>query len=168
MKNKISFIFVLILCFSLNYINAESYNRNVDFGTWQHHHGVTVRQELIKQANLDGKFFCSYTGDWHLIQTAQVDHIIPVAWAYLHGANKWTHTKRVQFYNDSQNLILVYGPVNEAKGDSPPDKWFPPRKEYRVQYLTSWITVCRKYDLECDFEMLSKMIDRNLTNKDYE
>ena len=156
------FLSAIIVLFFYGLVSAEPYNRDKDFGTWQHHHGISVRQEMANHANIDGKFLCPYTGEWHDIKTAQADHVIPTAWAYRHGADKWTHAKRVQFYNDPQNLILVYGPINEAKGDSPPDQWLPPRKEFRAQYLAAWVTVCRVYDLDCDYGMLSKMIGENL------
>jgi hypothetical protein len=56
---------------------------------------------------------------------------------------------RVQYANDPDNLILVYGPTNEAKGDRDPTEWLPPRKEYIPEYLDHWQKICGKYPLDC-------------------
>ena len=77
----------------------------------------------------------------------QIDHVVAVSDAWQKGAQKWTSTKRVAFYNDPLNLLAVDGPTNSAKGDSDAASWLPPNKSYRCAYVARQVAVKNKYGL---------------------
>ena len=110
---------------------------------------------MVNQANVNGKFLCPYTGEWYDIKKAQVDHIVPTDYAWTHGADKWSHALRVKFYNDPRNLLLVYGPVNQSKGNKDPGKWMPTFN--KDKYLNAWNVVCNEYKVDCNYQLIQKL-----------
>jgi hypothetical protein len=83
-------------------------------------------------------------------EDVQIDHIVPLAYAWDMGASEWTDAQRKQFANDPNELLAVQGKANEDKGDMPPGKWMPPNTAFACQYATHWITVLRAYSLPVD------------------
>lgn len=78
----------------------------------------------------------------------QVDHVVPLSLAWDLGANTWTPQKRADFANDQTlNLMLVDGPANVSKGDSPPSVWMPARKAFACQYASKFAVVAARYSL---------------------
>jgi hypothetical protein len=77
----------------------------------------------------------------------QIDHVIPLAFAWRSGANTWSLGKRVAFANDPINLIAVDGPTNGSKSDSGPDEWMPPRDSYHCTYVIRFTRVAHQYGL---------------------
>ena len=55
----------------------------------------------------------------------QIDHIVPLSWAWGYGAGGWTEDQRKAFANDPRNLRAVEGSANMSKGDSGPGEWMP-------------------------------------------
>jgi hypothetical protein len=77
----------------------------------------------------------------------QIDHVVAVSDAWQKGAQQLTFERRVDFYNDSLNLLAVDGPTNEKKADSDAASWLPPNKAYRCQYVARQIAVKAAYTL---------------------
>ncbi|MBY0440921.1 MAG: HNH endonuclease family protein [Mycobacteriaceae bacterium] len=89
----------------------------------------------------------------------QIDHIVPLAYAWDMGASGWASSQRLRFANDPANLLAVAGKANGDKGDSPPAAWMPPNKGFWCQYAMQFIAVLRGYALPVDrpsAEMLRK------------
>lgn len=80
-------------------------------------------------------------------QRVQIDHRVPLGLAWQSGARGWSEAKRVAFANDPRNLVAVYGPVNEAKGDADVASWLPPNKAYRCAYVAEIVLVKHSYGL---------------------
>jgi len=78
----------------------------------------------------------------------QIDHVVPLSWAWRHGAYSWTAQHRLEFANDPENLQATLGRLNAAKGDSGPDEWLPPAQAYTCAYLDRWVAVRTKYQLD--------------------
>ena len=76
-----------------------------------------------------------------------IDHIVPLAWAHSHGAHSWSSSKREQFANDPENLLVVDDGLNQAKGKKWPVEWLPPNQSYHCEYLQLWRRVLHKYRL---------------------
>lgn len=83
-------------------------------------------------------------------QEVQIDHVVPLSYAWDMGACAWTDQQREQFANDPDELLAVQGKANDDKGDSPPGKWMPSNRAFDCRYATIWITVSRKYSLPVD------------------
>jgi hypothetical protein len=76
-----------------------------------------------------------------------VDHVVPLAAAWVQGAAEWTADKRTAFANDLGNLMATTREQNSAKGDSTADEWVPPDPAYACSYATVVITVKDRYGL---------------------
>lgn len=83
-------------------------------------------------------------------QSVQIDHIVPLSYAWDMGAYRWPNSERMRFANDPANLLAVQGQANQDKGDSPPAQWMPPNKAFACQYAMQFIAVLRGYSLPVD------------------
>lgn len=77
----------------------------------------------------------------------QIDHVVPLSYAWRMGAAAWAEDKRRQLANDPLNLLAVDGPANSSKGDSGPGEWLPPDEEIRCAYGVRFAQVALKYEL---------------------
>ena len=82
--------------------------------------------------------------------SVQIDHIVPLAFAWDMGARDWPDPLRKRFANDPANLLAVQGKANQDKGDLPPGEWMPPNTAFRCQYAMQFIEVLRGYRLPVD------------------
>ena len=76
-----------------------------------------------------------------------VDHVVPLAAAWVQGAAAWPVEQRQAFANDLTNLIATTRAENSSKGDSTADEWVPPDAAYGCSYATVVITVKDRYAL---------------------
>jgi hypothetical protein len=83
-------------------------------------------------------------------ESVQIDHIVPLSYAWDMGAYDWPAAERLRFANDPANLLAVEGQANQDKGDSPPALWMPPNKAFGCQYAIQFIAVLRGYQLPVD------------------
>lgn len=86
----------------------------------------------------------------HTGESVQIDHIVPLAYAWDMGAYAWPAAERLRFANDPANLLAVDGQANQDKGDSPPARWMPPNTAFDCQYAMQFIAVLRGYQLPVD------------------
>jgi hypothetical protein len=77
----------------------------------------------------------------------QIDHVIPLSYAWKMGARGWTDTQRRNFANDPLNLMAVKGSVNGSKSDSGPAEWMPPKPSIHCSYSVRFAQVAQKYNL---------------------
>ncbi|MEU7211853.1 HNH endonuclease family protein [Streptomyces sp. NPDC044989] len=77
----------------------------------------------------------------------QIDHVVPLSYAWQMGAARWSKEKRQRLANDVLNLLPVSGSTNSAKSDSGPASWLPPNKAIRCSYAVRFAQVALKYDL---------------------
>jgi len=78
----------------------------------------------------------------------QIDHRVPLSYAWRHGAASWTAQQRETFANDQvTNLVAVDGPANEEKSDSGPAEWMPANTGDTCSYAVSFVTVATKWHL---------------------
>ena len=94
-----------------------------------------------------GRWISPYTGE--VIRDASqidIDHVVPLKWAWDHNANQWSMEKREQFANDPANLLSVEASLNRQKGAQGPVEWLPP--ENQCEYVLRFLRVLKKYQLE--------------------
>ncbi len=78
----------------------------------------------------------------------QIDHLVPLAYAWDMGASSWPLDKRMAFANDEAlNLVAASKAANQAKGDHGPSTWTPSNVAYRCQYAIRWVRVLTTYAL---------------------
>lgn len=127
-----------------------------------------VSTRRCPQAVASGDLHDPYTGQWVRFQRGkdssakvQIDHIVPLAYAWDMGARGWTPQLRMRFANDPANLIAVGGEANEDKGDQPPGQWMPKEAAFRCPYARQFAAVAKAYDLSVDSRS-AKVIARTL------
>ena len=76
-----------------------------------------------------------------------VDHIVPLAWAHVNGAERWDSKKRRTFANDPVNLMAVDARENRSKGARDPTDWMPSNAVYHCQYVLRLQRIVLKYGL---------------------
>jgi hypothetical protein len=78
----------------------------------------------------------------------EIDHVVPLAYAWDMGASTWTLETRMAFANDEAlNLLAVAKTANASKSDSGPGSWVPGNVAYRCQYAIRWVKVVSTYGL---------------------
>ena len=154
--------------------NGSTYDREGKFGpAWGYDlngNGCDTRNDILARDLQDikvGKDGCTvlsgemvndpYTGktyDWkrgrNTSMAVQIDHIIPLKYAYMHGADKWSQETREQYANDPDVLVAADGPANAAKGAKGPSQWEPENQAYTCEYANKWLKIADKYNLSVD------------------
>jgi outer membrane protein OmpA-like peptidoglycan-associated protein len=150
------------------------YDRSL-FGGWNDLDGdcQDTRQELLQTLSAGnvsfarnnctitrGKWKDPYTGKtFTSARDVEVDHLVPLKWAWDQGAHSWTAKKRADFVNDATNLFVVDAYVNREKGVKGPTDWLPPSKGFQCQYVTRFQQVVLKYGLELSEEKQEELIN---------
>jgi hypothetical protein len=158
----IKFLTIILLTLTSSLCIASDYDRS-HFGVWSDLDGDcqnTRAEILIAQSQSTVTFsnpsFCKVvTGKWYSLFTGQehqlaselhIDHIVPLAWAWTHGASSWTSEDLIKFGNDMNNLIPVEPSLNMEKGALGPDKWLPPTN--KCEYFFRFEVLRKAYMLE--------------------
>jgi hypothetical protein len=107
-----------------------------------------IRFKSAKKCNVkSGKWISTFTGNTIFAASEiDIDHVVPLSWAWKHGADDWTKNKRVKFANDPANLLSVELSLNRQKGDKGLDEWLPPKN--KCQYISRFLRVYKTYDLQ--------------------
>lgn len=104
-------------------------------------------------------------GRWNSMFTGQtiynasdidIDHVVPLSWAWKNGAQSWTKQQRIKFANDPINLLSVEASLNRQKGDKGPLNWLPPKNQ--CQYILRFERVLRTYKLSYAGNNKSKFV----------
>lgn len=92
-----------------------------------------------------------------------IDHIIPLGYADLHGGSEWDEDRKEEFANDHINLRAVSASENRSKGASGPAEWMVPENEsYHCEYAQIWVETLDVYGLSTtsdDKEALSEALE---------
>ena len=121
---------------------------------------INTRHELLIEQSLSPVSFktdCLVgTGQWLGLYTGQhynnardldIDHLVPLKWAWDHGANHWSAGKRREFANDEANLFAVKSSVNRQKGAKGPTTWLPPDAQFHCRYVTQFTRIVARDNL---------------------
>lgn len=96
---------------------------------------------------LTGRWISPFTGK--VIQNApdiDIDHVVPLAWAWARGAARWPAADRAAFANNPVNLWPVEAHLNRSKGARGPDQWLPPSRQ--CQYIARFVRITKRYQLQ--------------------
>lgn len=156
MKKHTIFPLLFALIFALSWVtfaSAAEYSRSL-FPCWSDldGNGLDTREEILSSRSwvspYDGKLVGLHP---------DLDHLVPLHWAWNHGADQWTMAKREQFANDPDNLIITSASLNRSKGDRGPTVWLPPNLSYIPDYIELFVTICKKYGLEYDGQLFARI-----------
>lgn len=159
--------------------DAPDYERSAFGQAWTDHtdaaganNGCDTRNDILNR-DLDDKIFAAvdscargvasgelrspYSGRWIVFKRGkgsgakvQIDHIVPLAFAWAMGARSWTAMLRQRFANDPANLVAVDGEANQDKSDAAPSRWMPANSGFHCQYAVQFVVVLRTYGLYID------------------
>jgi hypothetical protein len=143
-------------------LEALQYNRKL-FSHWSDDdkNCINTRHELLiklststitykNSCNVDrGRWLDPYTDKtFYSAKDLDVDHMVPLKWAWDRGANMWSAAKRKRFANDKVNLFAVQASVNRQKGAMGPLEWLPPNERFHCQYVVRFIRATKMYDMQ--------------------
>lgn len=99
--------------------------------------------------NVDrGRWLDPYTGiTFYSAKQLDIDHMVPLKWAWDHGAHLWNSVKRKRFANDEVNLFAVQASVNRQKSAMGPLTWLPPSKRFHCHYVVRFMRITKMYGL---------------------
>lgn len=82
----------------------------------------------------------------------EIDHVVPLAEAWLSGASTWTLAERQAFANDltGGELLAVSSWSNRDKGAADPAQWRPPDPSWWCRYAEAWVSVKLRWHLSAD------------------
>jgi hypothetical protein len=96
---------------------------------------------------VSGRWISPFTNE--VIQNASdidIDHVVPLNWAWDRGAKRWSEDKRHRFANDNINLWPVELSLNRSKGARSPDQWLPPAGQ--CGYVARFTRIVKLYGLK--------------------
>ncbi|MEQ8185325.1 HNH endonuclease family protein [Marinobacter salarius] len=109
---------------------------------------TTVRFATDKECRVvTGRWISTFTGN--VVQNSSeidIDHVVPLNWAWKRGAQLWPQAKRERFANDMVNLWPVELSLNRSKGAQGPDEWLPPSG--KCGYVARFRRIVKQYDLQ--------------------
>lgn len=157
-------IFILISCAHKK--NVSKSDAKYKRGDWEHwsdddHNCLNTRQEILKARShvavtMNKKGCKVVTGMWDdyyypevhtQSKKVDIDHLIPLKYAHMHGAQGWSHEHKEKFANDPENLVITNKSYNRKKGAKGIDQWLPAHKEYACKYIHDWMKIKSKYNL---------------------
>lgn len=118
-----------------------------------------VRTDATKgcaHAVMSGELRSPYTGSFVSFRrgrnsaAVQIDHIVPLSYAWDMGASAWSAQQRANLANDPANLVAVDGASNMDKSDQEPARWMPRVRSFHCQYATQFVLVVSTYRLYLD------------------
>lgn len=141
---------------------APPYDRSDFSGDWGDADGdcLNTRMEILVEWSsspvrydeggcrvVSGQWISEYT-DKTIFDASKIDidHVVPLAYAWRLGAYDWSPEERRRFFDDGANLLPVELSLNRAKGDRPPSEWLPPRG--RCRYMSRFKRVTIMYHLQ--------------------
>lgn len=161
---------ILSILLLMTNIYASDYNRK----EWKHwidedKDCKNTRQEILEKQSLEPvtyrkskRGFCSVkTGKWKdfyydefLYKASQidVDHVVPLKHAHEAGGASWSKSKKKEFANDPENLVLTNLKYNRSKGAKSITEWLPISRTHACQYVKQWFYIKEKYQLSISEE----------------
>ena len=87
----------------------------------------------------------------------EIDHIVPLSYAWKNGADKWSTEQRIAFANDTDNLLAVNKGDNRAKSDKSPEQWLP--RINRCEYSQKFAEIAENYGLTYNQDFVSRICE---------
>jgi len=167
---------------------ADQYKRaKFQKSGWSTKGGMTIRHQILA-ARAMGKFILYDNGSskkvvlgtWRdemtgLVYRAEnpfrlleIDHLIPLKWAWDHGAENWDYAKRNKFANDRRFLLITAKSVNGSKSEKGADLYLPINRDLACTYLVKFQEGVMEYDLKptASESTLMNIYEKDVCRKD--
>lgn len=142
-----------------------AYDREAQFGGWMPmSNGCDTRQSILARDLLNVSYdydgctvlsgtledpysdsVIDFTRGVDTSRDVQIDHVIPLKYAYHAGAHAWSQSDREAFANSPENLIAVSGSENARKGAKGPSDYLPTTDS--CSYATNFIKLATDWEL---------------------
>lgn len=153
-------VMLLMLVFAPAAAWSDQYDRS-EFGAWTTEGCLNTRARMLHRLHIGatgllvencrvirGKWSSFYSGQTFTdASKIEIDHLIPLKWAWERGAKNWPRKKRIQFANDTAFLVVSAKGLNRSKSDKTPLGWMPPNKRARCRYVTRFVRGAFSYGL---------------------
>ena len=170
-QSKIPVLTILLLVGSIASATPE-YDRDA-FGGWADDDGdcLNTRHEFLAELStgpiqlsanecrvVRGRWLDPYT-DQIFTESSDldVDHLVPLYWAWQRGAWAWSDDKKQKFGNDPRNLFAVDNGTNRSKSAKGPLEWLPPNQSFHCQYVSRFYRIVLIYDLDVPTDEVSAL-----------
>lgn len=144
------------------------------FGSWTTKKCQNTRTWVISRTATDQKAYIEYKSDrrckvrsallwdvytesWLGVSLMDVEHIIPLKFAWDRGASRWTRAERKAFANDMTLLVLVNHRYNRQRGDKAYWDWLPPNTNAHCPLLMTFKDGIERYRLTLTRGEVSKL-----------
>lgn len=135
---------LFLIAFLISFADAASYDRSewISSSQWK-----KARINALARAQYENVWICGYT-DTIIPETRalDIDHIIPIKYAFDNGGAIWSTTKKRRFATDSENLVAVSQHANRSKGDKGLSRYLP--QKHVCFYASHWKLISKKYSLK--------------------
>ena len=104
-----------------------------------------IRYKSSRQCKVEsGRWISPFTGQTiYSASKIDIDHVVPLKFAWERGASDWPQLKRERFANDPANLLSVEASLNRQKGAKGLNQWLPPANQ--CQYILRFTRVLKTY-----------------------
>lgn len=106
----------------------------------------------------NGVYQDPYTNKMYDIKGLDYDHIIPLHYANLHGADNWSEEDKKSYADDPYIGVNVNAHSNRAKSDKGPSQWLP--EENVEDYCYTWLVIAYQYDLSITQEDIDTIMNQ--------
>jgi hypothetical protein len=154
-----------------------SYDRKA-FGSWIDidHDCQNTRAELLIASSIEpvnfkahrscvvteGFWFDPYSGQvFTRARDLDIDHVIPLKFAFVNGGASWSNSMKRKFANDPKNLIAVSKKLNRSKGSKGYNEWIPTFEPFICDYLLRWKVLLKKYQLRVRWNNFEEKFKKN-------
>lgn len=127
---------------------GQSYDRSdwIKSSSWS-----KARKKTLLNQKIGNHWICQYSLETIYNSTdLDIDHIVPLKYAFSHGGSKFTNATKNAFATDDSNLVAVNEHENRSKGDKGVLKYMPPNNQ--CFYLRRWYYMVNKYRLTIDID----------------
>lgn len=136
-------ILAIVITLSTMLFAASNYDRSewVVKSKW-----TKARAKVLLRDAVGDHWVCKYSGKtFNESRGLDIDHIIPIKYAFDNGGDTFSIAKKKQFATDDSNLVAVSAHENRSKGDAGLSGYMPIVNT--CFYVRRWKYVSTKYKL---------------------
>lgn len=133
-----------VACIVIGMLFSGSYDRSdwISQSAWG-----KARKRTLDRQRIQNFWICEYSLDTiKESRKLDIDHIVPLKYAYEHGGDKFSDDLKRRFATDDSNLVAVNEHENRSKGDDGVLQYMPPNNQ--CFYLHHWYYITHKYPLQ--------------------